>query len=177
MQVKIIKVGYLQTNCYILIQDSSCLVVDPGDDFFLIDHQIENLNVVGVLLTHRHEDHIGALDLLLKKYPVPVYEKANIEERKYDVNGFKFEVVFTPGHTNDSVCYYFYEYNFIFDGDFIFKSTIGRTDLEGGNQELMNQSLKKISEFNKRMKFYPGHGEPTILFDEIENNYYLRKAM
>ena len=77
----------------------------------------------------------------------------------------------------DSVSYYFYDYNFVFVGDFIFKSTIGRTDLEGGNTNLMNESLKKISLLNKKTKFYPGHGESTVLYDELENNYYLRKVL
>jgi len=177
MQVKIIKVGYLQTNCYILIQNGQCIVVDPGDDFFAIEPQIGTNKVIGVLITHRHPDHIGALDLLLKKYNVPVYEKNNLEEKRYSVEGFNFEVLFTPGHTPDSVCYYFYEYNFMFDGDFIFKSTIGRVDLEGGNASLMNESLKKILEYNKRMRLYPGHGDHTTLSDEIENNYYIKQVM
>jgi len=95
MQVKIIKVGYLQTNCYILIQNGQCIVVDPGDDFFAIEPQIGTNKVIGVLITHRHPDHIGALDLLLKKYNVPVYEKNNLEEKRYSVEGFNFEVLFT----------------------------------------------------------------------------------
>lgn len=177
MQIKIVKVGMLEENCYILIQDGKCLVVDPGDDFFLIDPQIDSNKVVGVLITHRHPDHIGALDKMIEKYHAPVYEYKNLEEKKYEIENFRFEVIFTPGHTEDSVSFYFYEYNFIFDGDFIFKQTIGRTDLEGGNQVIMNQSLRKISTYNKRMKIYPGHGEVTYLNDELEKNYYLRSVI
>lgn len=176
MQVKIIKVGNLEENCYILIQDGKCLIIDPGDDFFLIDPQIDTNKVVGVLITHRHPDHIGALDKVIQKYNPPIYEFKNLEEKKYEIDNFRFEVIFNPGHTEDSVSYYFYEYNFIFDGDFIFKSTIGRTDLDGGNQFKMDDSLRKISTFNKRMKMYPGHGEATYLSEELENNYYLKKA-
>lgn len=177
MQVKIIKVGVLEENCYLLVQDGKCLVVDPGDDFFLIDPQIDANQVVGILITHRHPDHIGALDKMVEKYHAPVYEFKNLEEKKYEIENFRFEVIFTPGHTEDSVSYYFYEYNFMFAGDFIFKHTIGRTDLEGGNQTIMNESLRKISSYNKRMKIYPGHGDPTYLNDELEMNYYLKSAI
>lgn len=176
MEVKIIKVGTLEENCYILIQNGKCLIIDPGDDFFLIDPQIDTNQVVGVLITHRHQDHIGALDKVIQKYHPNVYEFNNLEEKKYEIENFRFEVIFNPGHTEDSVSYYFYEYNFMFGGDFIFKNTIGRTDLEGGNPLKMTESLKKIATYNKRMKIYPGHGEPTYLFDELNNNYYLKKA-
>ncbi|MDD3453192.1 MAG: MBL fold metallo-hydrolase [Bacilli bacterium] len=176
MQVKIIKVGLLEENCYILIQDNKCLIVDPGDDFFLIDPQIDNNQVIGVLITHEHKDHIGALNQIVKKYNPPIYKFSNLEEKRYEIENFRFEVIFNPGHTKDSVSFYFYEYNFNFVGDFIFKNTIGRTDLEGGNPIDMEQSLRKISTYNKRMKMYPGHGEPTYLQDELENNYYLRRV-
>ena len=65
----------------------------------------------------------------------------------------------------------------MFVGDFIFKGTVGRMDLEGGNVEDMNNSLKKIVSYPKSIKLYPGHGESTTLEDEINTNYYLKKAI
>ena len=62
-------------------------------------------------------------------------------------------------------------------GDFIFKNTIGRTDLEGGNIESMMESIRKISLYSKQIRLYPGHGEATTLGDEIQNNYYFKKAL
>lgn len=177
MEIRKIKVGYLQTNCYIAVHNNNCIVIDPGDDPSLIEKQIGDNTVLGILITHSHADHIGAVDYISKKYSVPIYDYNNLDEKKYSMGDFKFEVIKNPGHTNDSISFYFYEYNFMFVGDFIFKNTIGRTDLEGGNMEKMNNSLKKLSTYSKSIRLYPGHGEDTTLKEELQNNYYLKKII
>lgn len=170
MQVRIIKVGNLQTNCYIISKNGYCMIVDPGDQFYSIQEQIGDNKLIGILVTHRHPDHIGALDKFVKEYCVPVYEKSNLEEKKYEISDFKFEVIYTPGHTSDSISFYFYEYNFMFSGDFIFKGTIGRTDLPTGSNEDMKNSINKIINYSDRIKVYPGHGEDTNLGVEKDTN-------
>lgn len=170
MQIRIIKVGSLQTNCYILVKDGNCIVIDPGDQFYSIEHQIGENKLVAILITHRHPDHIGALEKFEKEYHVPVYDKSNLEEKDYDILGFKFKVIYTPGHTSDSISFFFYEYNFMFSGDFIFKGTIGRTDLPTGSNEEMMQSIKNISEYSDRIRVYPGHGDITNLGVEKDTN-------
>ena len=67
MVVKKIVVGNLEENCYLIIKDKSCIIVDPGDEFHKIDEIIKklSLNVVAVLITHAHFDHIGALEEVL----------------------------------------------------------------------------------------------------------------
>lgn len=177
MQVKKVKVGYLEANCYIVEDENNCLVVDPGDDAYLIERQIGDKTLLGILVTHGHADHVGALSMITKKYSVPVYDFNNLTEKKYELGNFHFQVIFNPGHTKDSISFYFYEYNFMMVGDFIFQNTVGRTDLEGGDMDEMMNSLRKISLFQKNIKLYPGHGESTILKDEIENNYYFKKAL
>ena len=62
----------------------------------------------------------------------------------------------------------------MFVGDFIFKESIGRTDLPGGNTEEMKASIEKISEYKNDIKLYPGHNEETTLGYEKENNPFLR---
>lgn len=170
MQVRIIKVGNLQTNCYIIIKNGYCMIVDPGDQFYSIQEQIGDNKLVGVLITHRHPDHIGALAKFVQEYGIPVYDRSNLEEKKYEINEFKFEVIYTPGHTNDSICFYFYEYNFMFVGDFIFKGTIGRTDLPTGSNTDMYNSINKIINYSDRIKVYPGHGDETNLGVEKDTN-------
>lgn len=170
MQIRIIKVGSLQTNCYILVKDGNCIVIDPGDQFYSIEHQIGDNKLVAILITHRHPDHIGALDKFEKEYHVPVYDRSNLEEKKYEMFGFNFEVIYTPGHTSDSISFYFYEYNFMFPGDFIFKGTIGRTDMPTGSNEEMMNSIRKISEYSDRIRIYPGHGDMTNLGEEKDKN-------
>ena len=61
----------------------------------------------------------------------------------------------------------------MFVGDFIFKESIGRMDLEGGDEEEMAYSLEKIKTYKKETKLYPGHGDETTLEYELLNNPYL----
>lgn len=163
MKIDRIVVGSLFTNCYILSIGNNCIVIDPGDDYFKIKSAIGDKKVNGVIITHRHFDHIGAL-----KYFNNIYDKNNLKEGINNIDNFKFEVIYTPGHTDDSICIYFKENNIMFVGDFIFKNGIGRTDL-GGNDYLMYQSLNKMNHYDKHIKIYPGHGKESILGIELKN--------
>lgn len=174
MEVRKIKVGYLQTNCYILIEQGSCLIIDPGDQYYSIESQIGHNQILGVLITHRHPDHIGALEQIQKTYNPKIFEKNNLTEGKYEIGPFRFEVINTPGHTSDSVTFFFYDYNFMFTGDFLFKNSIGRTDMPTGNMDQMKESLEKIKEYSDRIRIYPGHGDTTNLGDEKQDNPFLR---
>ena len=60
----------------------------------------------------------------------------------------------------------------MFTGDFLFKETVGRTDLEYGNLNEMKESIKKIKKYDNDIVIYPGHGEKTTLGYEKENNEY-----
>ena len=171
MEIKTLIVGPLQTNCYLLKKDNDVLIIDPGSDADKIKESIKG-NVIAILLTHHHFDHIGALAELEKFYDVPVYDFNSLEEGKHKVKKFNFDVIYTPGHTNDSVTYYFKDDKIMFVGDFIFKNSIGRTDL-GGNMAEMINSINKIKKYPKDIKLYPGHGNSTTLGYEKENNYYL----
>lgn len=188
MKIEKIVVGYLEENCYILIKDNKCLVIDPGDEYYKIKEKIQSLNVVGVLLTHAHFDHAGALNDVLNDYKVPLYyynknneikysKLINIEENEYKIENFNFKTIYTPGHRNDHMCFYFYEDNIMFAGDFIFKETIGRTDLEYGNYTEMLKSIEKIKKYDDNIKLYPGHGEDTTLKYEKENNIYFKENL
>ena len=70
MRIKKIIVGNLETNCYLVIKGSKVLIIDPGDEPEKIINEIDNLDCVGILLTHHHFDHVGALDKLLSYYKV-----------------------------------------------------------------------------------------------------------
>jgi len=78
MKIKKIICGMIDNNNYILIKGNSCLVVDISD-FDKIDEFIKdsNLNVLGVLLTHTHWDHLLGVDKFVEKYKVPVYLSSN----------------------------------------------------------------------------------------------------
>lgn len=171
--MKIIKipVGYLEANCYILNKNNENLIIDPGDEFEKIQKQI-NGKVLGILITHHHFDHIGALKQLKEKFNCPIYEYP-IKEGIYSISNFIFEIISTKGHTSDSITFYFEQERIMFTGDFLFKETVGRTDLETGNMFEMIESLKKISKYDATI--YPGHGDITTLEYEKKHNPYLIK--
>lgn len=162
MEINRVVVGMLDTNCYILKKDNKCLVIDPGDEYNKIKEVIGNDEVVGVIITHHHFDHIGALNKFDKKL---LLDRHNLEEKEYNISNFKFEVIYTEGHKEDCITIFFKEEKIMFTGDFIFKGAIGRTDLEGGNYLEMINSLKKIDKYNKDIILYPGHGDKTTLLD------------
>lgn len=165
-------VGSLEENCYILSINNDCLVVDPGDEYYKIKKVIGNKNVLGVLITHKHFDHVGALDDLLNDYDVPVLNLDSIEFKKYKIGDFNFEVLDTKGHSSDSVTYYFYNDNIMFVGDFVFKGSIGRTDFEDSSFSDMKDSISFIKKYSDDIILYPGHFDSTTLGYEKENNYW-----
>lgn len=163
MKIDRVVVGRLETNCYVLSIDNKCLIIDPGDEYDKIKEIIGNNEVIGVIITHYHFDHIGALNYFNKDL---ILDKSNLEEKKYNIAGFNFEIIYTPGHKEDSITIYFKNENVMFTGDFIFKGDIGRTDLEGGDESLMLKSLNKIKKYDDNIIIYPGHGDLTLLKNE-----------
>lgn len=172
MNIKRIIVGNLEENCYILEKNNKCIIIDPGDEANKI---IDNITceVIAILITHSHFDHVGALQYLIDKYNIPVYKYDNLKEITYSLDEFNFEVIYTPGHTFDSVTYFFKKDKIMFTGDFIFKNSIGRTDFPTGNFEKMQKSIRKIVEYSDIIILYPGHGDSTTLGLEKKYNKYL----
>ncbi|MFA7120947.1 MAG: MBL fold metallo-hydrolase [Bacilli bacterium] len=171
MEIKTLRVGYLQTNCYILKKDKEYLIIDPGDEASKIINYIDG-EVKGILVTHNHFDHIGALDELKEHYQTKVYHYSNLKEGKNKISTFNFEVIYNPGHTKDSISFLFN--NDLFCGDFIFEDSIGRTDAGGNNQDMKN-SITKIIKFPLNINVYPGHGNKTTLKAEIDTLLYFKE--
>ncbi len=162
MKLKTVVVGLLEENCYILEDNNKCIIIDPGAEFEKIKSNIE-CDVVGILITHYHDDHIGALEDFKKMY--------KLNENDYNIDGFNFEVISTPGHTSDSKTYYFKDYNIMFTGDFLFHNSIGRMDLPTGSVGDMKKSLEKIFKYPLDTIIYPGHGDKSTLKNEIDIYY------
>ena len=165
MKIDRVIVGGLNTNCYIISNNNKCIIIDPGDEYDKIKKVINNKIIVGVIITHYHFDHIGAIKYFDKSL---ILDKNNLEEKKYKIDNFNFEIIYNPGHKEDSITIYFETENVMFTGDFIFKDSIGRTDFEGGNMLDMINSLKKMKKYNKDIVVYPGHGDKTILKEELK---------
>ncbi len=174
MEIKKVVTGFLDENCYVLIKNNTCLVIDPGDDFIDIKKEIGDNKVLAVLITHSHFDHIGALRNFLTKKSIKIFKKSNLEEKEYKVGDFTFKCIYTPGHSKDSVTFYFEEDEAMFVGDFVFKESIGRTDLPGGSNEEMQESIKKLLSYDDKIKLFPGHNEETTLKYEKAHNQFLK---
>ena len=199
-EIKTFKVGPLNTNCYIVLnkEKNVAAVVDPGfyDNNILSYVKKNNIVVELILLTHGHFDHfIGANFLNAKTTYIHELDKEMLEdceknagilagitdfEKIYNLKTFKdsekikfadeeFLVVHTPGHSKGSCCFIF-KNNVIFTGDTIFKQSLGRTDLFGGDYNILINSVKKIFKFNKNFIILPGHGESSTLNNEKSFN-------
>ncbi|WP_228353508.1 MBL fold metallo-hydrolase [Variimorphobacter saccharofermentans] len=155
-----------------------------------------------ILLTHGHFDHIMAAKELseLTKAPIYAHEKeaellknpawnasANIgcevslvpdlllkDQQEINLVGFLIKVIHTPGHTMGGACYYFTDYGILISGDTLFLDSIGRTDLPTGDtRELIKSISTKLMCLDSNVKVYPGHGDPTTIGYERENNIYI----
>ena len=164
--------GKLQCNCYLIDNGKEALLIDPGAELQKVKKLIEEKKVIGILLTHHHFDHIGCVADLVKEYQYSVYDRNNLQEGENKIGSFSFEVIYTPGHSMDSVTFYFKEEKVMFTGDFLFYDTVGRCDLEGGNFGEMVESIEKIKKYADQIVIYPGHGRTTVLGLEKKNNLY-----
>ncbi len=84
-------------------------------------------------------------------------------------------VLHTPGHSPGSICLYSREEGILFSGDTLFRGTVGRTDLPGGDPHTLVQSIQKqLLSLDEKTAVYPGHGENTTIGYERRNNPFLR---
>ncbi|MCM1131303.1 MAG: MBL fold metallo-hydrolase [Roseburia sp.] len=193
--------GDFETNTYIISNLGKCVIVDPGLDFENTATKIkEEYEVVAILLTHGHMDHIDGI----RYFDVPIYiheleiqfledpslslyrmfgtkipfQKENLkivpikDGMELELIGYKFKVMHTPGHTQGSVVYSYKDK--LLSGDTLFRMSMGRTDFPTGDSLEMRDSLKKIiEEFPDSIDVYPGHDEKTTIAFERKNNPYL----
>ena len=131
----------------------------------------EGLAPIALLITHAHPDHICGVEYLEQTYGL----KAIIQpqEGPLDIPYFHIEVIATPGHKEDAVCYYLPQEKIIFTGDTLFQESIGRTDLPGGDMATLIKSLRKLIVLPDDTTVYPGHGYPTTIQQEKQYNPYL----
>jgi len=179
MEIKKLVLGPLLTNCYILISEEEAIVIDPAFEIEKIIKELKEKKLKYIVLTHYHFDHtLGAEKLKEKtqakilagkgeekfiKFPVDLLLKDG-DEIKFGKDSLK--VVLTPGHTKGSIC--LLGKDVIFTGDTLFENGVGRTDLPGGSEKDLKNSLFKIFQLMKEgMIVYPGHG-PDFKFSTLK---------
>ena len=162
----------------------------------------ENLKPVHNLLTHGHFDHISAAEAVRDRYDIPVYAcplegemlrepsvnmtqyygrpvsmKADImpsDLEVFEVADFMVQMIFTPGHTKGSCCYYFKDENVLFSGDTLFHGSVGRTDFPGGSSAQIVESLHRLVDtLPEDTVVYPGHDMSTTIGYEKRYNPFV----
>jgi hydroxyacylglutathione hydrolase len=178
---------------WLIHNDQNSIIVDPGDAGPVISAlERKNLNLVAILITHHHADHIGGVIALQEKYPhikifapqKDKYDFVNISLKNGDeINipelQINYKIIEIPGHTRGHIAYY--DKKNLFCGDTLFACGCGK--IFDGTHEQMYNSLKKISALPKDTKIYCAHEytKKNISFalslDPDDTNLKLRKAL
>jgi glyoxylase-like metal-dependent hydrolase (beta-lactamase superfamily II) len=94
---------------------------------------------------------------------------------KLAVGGIGVHVLHTPGHTPGGVCLWLPQERKLISGDTLFRDSIGRTDLPGGNgRQLLESIRRQLLGLPEETEVFPGHGEPTTIGREKRSNYFLQ---
>jgi hydroxyacylglutathione hydrolase len=210
LDVRMFTVGPVQENCFIVREKDSpaAIIVDPGDEADQLLSAVERLGietVEGILITHTHFDHVGAVAPVAKATNAPVYcpeletdVLANIMDyipwpgfgpfESYEADhtvtggdalelaGFNIDVIFTPGHSPGHVTYAISDHDALFSGDVLFQGSVGRVDLPGGDWPTLLASIESLlSAYPEETTVYPGHMGITTLGRERATNPFLRE--
>lgn len=190
-------VGLWRENSYFVTSNKCAWLIDPGQEFELLRRHFkaDNYQIKGILGTHGHFDHIGAVADLKEMYNISFYmhgldkrilHQANLYRKLAgdalitrtpsidcdlaDLKPIRFgnydiKVYHTPGHSAGSVC--FEIDRFLFSGDLFFSDGFGRTDLPGGNRKQIIDSIHFVCDRFLNYRIFPGHGESFVLTKDI----------
>ncbi len=161
------------------------------------------VSVEAILLTHTHFDHVGAVAALARATGAPVYCPLLERHMLADINahvrlpglgpfesyeadatlsggeqlelaGIALDVIFTPGHSPGHLSYSAAEHGVLFDGDVLFRGSVGRTDLPGASWEVLLESIAMLLDaLPEETLVYPGHMGSTTLAAERATNPFL----
>lgn len=185
-----------------VIVDPGCY--DPEEQNAITDYiQLHALQPVKLILTHCHIDHVLGIKFLSVHYgltpeihpaELPLLTAAPAVGRMYGIHAdasptplqtladgallqfgdTTIRQLHTPGHSPGSICFYHPESGIVIGGDVLFQSSIGRTDLPGGDMQTLVLSIReKLFSLPDTVVVYPGHGPETTIGFEKRNNPFL----
>ena len=133
-----------------------------GKDLPLIIHAKDQFLLKRIVETARHF-------LNYEPAVIPIQQTKHFNPGKFIISHFKFQILYTPGHTPGSWCLYFPDNKILFTGDTLFKSGIGRYDFSYSAKDELKKSLEKIFKLPEDTVIYPGHGEESTIGEERES--------
>lgn len=181
-----IPVGNMQNFSYIIYDENDRVgvVIDPSWDLEKIFQFLEKNKISAkyIINTHTHFDHVLGNDQIaeITNAPIIQHEKSTIKNDRsvregeiINVGKMELEVLYTPGHSEDSICLIVNKESII-TGDTLFVGNIGRIDLPGSSPENMYDSLSRVSKLEGSLVVYPGHNygitSTSTILNERTNN-------
>jgi len=187
-----------------VIVDPDCYA--PAEQSELVDFiRLHQLKPVKLLNTHCHIDHVLGNDRVMQQYDIELYmhegeiftyndtlrwttlfgmpsllipiKKVFVSEKdSIKFGNSTLSIAFTPGHSAASITFYNLEWQFAIVGDVLFRESIGRTDLPGGNYNMLIHSIRtQLLLWPDEMRIYSGHGELTTIGHERKFNSFLNQ--
>ena len=202
MEIKVLHLGLIKTNCYLVSTQKAAVVIDPGfireGTYDFLDQNSDKERLI--LLTHAHFDHIGGAADLREKTGVKIAigeedapalsdKTLNLADCFHsDIPPFEADITFKNGddfsvgdikfrviHTPGHTVggVCYYTEDCLFSGDTLFESSAGRTDFPGGDMKALKKSLRRLMLLPGDVKVYPAHGRFTAISRERENNMFV----
>ena len=194
--------GLADTNCFLIENEGRSILIDAPEESaaWLQNHGIK---VSLLLLTHGHFDHIWDAARIQREHGckvachpdgIPLMSEPNffkrfgfdfeiepvqadllLEESDSEIfEGIEFQTLLVPGHCPGSLCFFAKADRILFGGDVLFADGVGRTDLPGGDWDLLMSGIKgKIFPLGDDVKVLPGHGPATTIGRERQSNPFL----
>lgn len=211
MKIKSFVFNPFYENTYVVSSEKgNCLIFDPGcyEDYEVAELKeyihMNDLNVVAIINTHCHIDHVLGNDVLKAEYKVPLkipqnekevfdsvpayapqwgmagYRHAEVdeflkEENNLTLDEITLKMIEVPGHSPGHLIFYNEDRKVIIGGDILFRESIGRTDLPGGNHEdLLRNIQEKVYTLPEEVEILPGHGPSTTIGHEKVHNPFVK---
>jgi hydroxyacylglutathione hydrolase len=183
---------------------SQAIAIDPGDAPSIIATLAqEQLQLAAILLTHSHMDHIDGVAHLVRATNAPIYlhpearlfyDNVAVQAAQFGMRvetppppthmieagqpiklaNIELEVRYVPGHAPGHVLLYSAQDDVAFVGDVVFQGSIGRTDLPGGNYQVLMDSIREqVMTLPDHTQLYSGHGPVTTVGEERRFNPFI----
>jgi glyoxylase-like metal-dependent hydrolase (beta-lactamase superfamily II) len=203
MEIETFTGGIFDTNCFFL-KEHGILIDAPQEAAEWLEG--EGLKVKLLLLTHGHIDHVLDAARIKREHGCKVgYHRDTVqmltepnffrnfgfefevepveadlliaEIPSQNLGGIDFQVLDVPGHCPGSLCFFAGKEKILFGGDVLFAGSIGRTDLPGGDHDLLISGIRnKLFPLGDDVTVLPGHGPATKIGVERQTNMYLMEG-